>query len=86
MDRIIKQTLKEVGFSGLKKLAVVLSTNHNNRDIAKEFGLSVFQTVYLSNNISLLCHEILQTENQCTAPKIKSIIATTPPPISMYSL
>jgi hypothetical protein len=62
MDKVIKEVKKNIGMPGLRKLAYALSGPHHNRIVADEFDLSLFQVAYLNNNISVLCHAVLENE------------------------
>jgi hypothetical protein len=64
MDHVLKRAIHALGFPGLKKLAYTLSGSHNNLQVSKDFGLKLFDVVCLSKNIDMLCHYILEAENE----------------------
>lgn len=63
-NRIIEEVLKELGPSGMRRLAQVLSGDHNNWKVAKQFGLTLWQVRYLAQFNSVLCHFVLTEEKK----------------------
>jgi hypothetical protein len=64
MNRIVRKEVFDVlGESGVRKLVIALTETHNNRQIAKEFDLTLWQVIVCNQFLPSLCGELLKREN-----------------------
>jgi len=65
MNRIVlDDVFKELGISGVRKLVIALTGPHNNREVAEDFNLKLYQVRVLNQFLPLLCGELLKRENE----------------------
>jgi len=60
---ILDGVFDSLGVSGVRKFVLTLSGEHNNRTVAKDFELSLWQVRVLNQFLSLLTNELLKREN-----------------------
>jgi hypothetical protein len=60
---IVDGVFQSLGTPGVRKLVLELSGEHNNRTVAKDFELSLWQVRVLNQFLPLLCGELLRREN-----------------------
>lgn len=72
MNKIVhKEVFDALGTSGVRKLVIVLSGEHHNREVAKEFDLSLWQVRVCNQFLPYLCGELLKRENEASNSKNK---------------
>jgi hypothetical protein len=63
--QIIDDIFKNLGTSGVRKLALALSEDHNNRQVAEDFELSLWQVRAMNQFLPYFIHELILRENSC---------------------
>lgn len=61
---MLKEILDELGDGGVKNLATILTGDHHNRQVAKDFGLTLWQVRVCNQFLPELCHYVLTIKDK----------------------
>ena len=61
---VLEEVFKILGVPGVRNLVLSLSGEHNNRTVAKDFELSLWQVRAMNQFLPLLVNELLTRENK----------------------
>lgn len=65
-QQIIDGIFRSLGNHGVRKLVISLTNNHHNREVAKDFDLSLWQVRVCNQFLPSLCGELLKRENKAS--------------------